>query len=149
MGNVFNSMVGAAVHKPAVRELLDIFRYNQIDFFQMAYEQNPDDLLARQFLINWHISSLDYAIHEVPQGVLGDKAWLEDTLAKLEPILQSADLAEKYRERLKLWRFHVDAWQDYLARRSEFKNYAEYLDKNANGFDWRVSDKVRGNYCRG
>lgn len=138
LGQILSHAINATIHKPLLRELFDVYKYNQIDLFEMSLAQNPDDRLARQFLITWLVSSLDFAIHEVPRGVIGDKEYLENTFARLQSLLISAERLEIYQSKFKLWRFHFDAWQDYLAHRDEYGNYADYLLKNSNGFNWSM-----------
>lgn len=137
IGQTYDLIIRATKHNPEIKKSPDIDNLYPMNFFEIAYKQNPEDKIAQIFLIREYTTNLDFAIHEVPIGLLADIDWFRDTLIKLQRLLSSPGLSEKYKNKINLWVFHINAWEDYLARRNGYKHYVDYLEKNANGFNWR------------
>ncbi|QDU58590.1 hypothetical protein [Aeoliella mucimassa] len=116
------------------------------DLLRLAIDQDPIDALARGKLIDSIAGALDFAIHEVPDGVL---AWwtsnsvsleechiLQAELAEFEALAKQHGNEQEHAELIEECRYHFTAYADYLERRPEFTRYAEYLaaDGRPEGF---------------
>jgi hypothetical protein len=112
--------------------------FSQINMLREAFAHDPNDSLARKRLIHEMARNFDYAIHEVPSGVLCgiDGASIEDCEAMLKDLQTFRRLIElegedsRYAERMRTWEFHFQEYANYLANRNKYKNYADYLERH-------------------
>jgi hypothetical protein len=69
-----------------------------------------------------------YWTHHVPIGVLTeDTAGWRRELAEFECLIERYPPGREYAFELRRWRFHCDAWEEFLQRRDEFRSYEEFL----------------------
>lgn len=127
----------ATKQKPEISGLIDFNKITPCDFYEVAIQHDPSDNIAQQALITDLSRNFDYYIHEVPTGLLCKPDVFQVELAKFAALIKLTGLLEKYEKKFVLWQFHCQAWANYLAYKQEFANYAEYLGKNSNGFDWK------------
>jgi hypothetical protein len=108
----------------------------QIGLLLAALDHDPNDDQSRRKLIDALAWQLDYAIHEIPSGVLygHDGATIEqcgelqaelDTFCRL---MENTDLGDRYRSLIDECRFHFYHYPVYLADTAKFRSYAAYLD---------------------
>jgi predicted nucleic acid-binding protein len=127
---------------PQLEELFDFKLLDSNAFYEIALQHDPYDEIARKALIENLAYWFDFYIHEVPAGVLVEPAVFERQLDQFVALLQPAGLLPRYEKKLALWRFHANAYRDYLARRQEFKDYADYLAKNSDDFNHKYSSRL-------
>jgi hypothetical protein len=94
-----------------------------------ALRVDPSDRRAARSLVKELARGFDYYIHEIPEGVLADPALFHEELDEFEDLVTRLGLADQYATVLRRWRFHCNGWTDYLRRRPEFPNYADYLSQ--------------------
>jgi len=94
-----------------------------------ALAADPNDAKARAALIRLYDGDFDYYLHDLPAGVLTDAASFARDLDHFEQLVAAHGVAERYATRLRRWRFHSQAWGDYLRRRAQFSSYADYLSE--------------------
>ena len=110
-------------------------RQTRIGLLLAALEHDPNDDQSRRALIEALAWQLDYAIHEVPSGVLygHDGAAIEqchelqallDTFCQL---INATDLGNRYRRLIDECRLHFHHYPAYLAGQHKCQTYAEYL----------------------
>ncbi len=103
-----------------------------------AFRRNPDDVLTQDELIKEFAYHFDYAVHEVPAGVLNGNTgstvaecqeWLGD-LALFREVVQKRGLTGKYETAVHYWDFHFRGYADYLTHRDQYQNYADYINQH-------------------
>lgn len=96
---------------------------------------NPKDPAVRRAKIGQMASGFDYAVHEVPSGVLYGidgatvpqcQRLLED-LGTFRELVKQEMLLEAYADRIERWQAHFQGYQDYLLNRTQYQSYAHYL----------------------
>lgn len=110
---------------------------SEIGLLREALVVDPRDELARARFITKMEGGLEYAIHELPAGVLygHDGATLEQCaelradLDEFESLVTAHGNRAKHEALITECRYHFTAYPDYLARRPEFRSYADYLTK--------------------
>jgi hypothetical protein len=110
---------------------------NVVALLRAALQTDPSDVRSRKRLVRVLASSLEYAIHEVPSGVLfGNNgatiAECDELIDELEQFCGVADAdgcIEQYRELISDCRLHFTAYREYLKNRGGFVNYEDYLDQ--------------------
>ena len=137
------------------KEYLDIFeKYPKDDyylkFFSLLYdefgdkinlinkllEKEPDYLPAIKQKYTILSNYIDFSIHEMPWGLLLDKASSEkdakaEALADLDDFLElSKKLGKDNKEYIEECRIYYNAWFDFLDNKDKYKSYEEYLEKN-------------------
>ena len=78
-------------------------------YLERAMEADPADARAREVYIPRAVDGLEYRMHELPAGVLGEPEDLRDDVATLERAARAAGRLDDLREQLAHWRFHADA----------------------------------------
>lgn len=107
----------------------------EIGLLNAALRLNPNDELARSAQIKAIRQQLEYSIHEVPAGVLWDHngATIEqcgellDEVLELERLVLAHGTGAEHSALISECKLHYEAYPRYLARRSEFSSYAEFL----------------------
>lgn len=96
--------------------------------FREALVLDPGDTQAAHALIRHLEDQFDYWTHHVPDYVLTDDtaSWRRE-LDEFERLIERYPTGRDYAFELSGWRLHCDAWEEFLQRRDEFENYAEYL----------------------
>ncbi len=127
---------------PPSKKLIDLtYSRSPIALLTAAFRQDPDNTHTHDLLIQQLSDQFDYAVHEVPAGVLnGNTAataaecqkWL-DYLALFREVVQKRGAAEKYEEQVGYWDFHFRGYADYLTHRAQYQNYADYINHH-----WQV-----------
>lgn len=113
-------------------------RQTEIGLLLLALEHDPDDNQARLKLIDAFKWQLDYAIHEIPAGVLygHDGATIEQcgelqaTLDTFCGLVDAAELGARYESLIQECRFHFRHYAIYLANSQRYDSYAGYLAEN-------------------
>ncbi len=107
-------------------------------FLREALRHDPGNQKARTRLIRVLASQLDYALHELPAGVLFGwngatieecREWL-DSLENFRELVEKQGEGEKYAEAMHRWEFHFRGYADYLTHREQYRNYADYIDRH-------------------
>jgi hypothetical protein len=91
-----------------------------------ALAADPDDARARGELLALLARWFEYAVHELPTGLLADPEAFLRELDDFERLCAAQGTA-RYTEALRGWRFHGEAWADYERRRAAFRDYPDYL----------------------
>lgn len=103
-----------------------------------ALNHDPDDDVSRSKLIRAISNDLDFALHELPSGVLYGHnnanieqcKVLEEELNEFRVLIRTAGVESKYADLVEDCQTHFIAYRDYLQRRADFSSYAEYLKHN-------------------
>jgi hypothetical protein len=117
------------VHPQRLAEMLGRPNISTQDLLRDALRVDPTDRRAARWLAKDMARAFEYYTHEVPLGVLADPASFRQELDEFERLVAGQGLADRYAVALRHWRFHCEGWADYLRRRSEFVNYADYLSR--------------------
>ena len=122
-------------HRPSIAKQLETYGRSGADFLELALQHDPSDLLAKRRLIYQLESYLEYALHELPSGVLGGNGgatpeeceeYLTD-LSRLRGLLPLEGVNDNFSELIQQGEFHFRRYQDYLAQRDHFTDYPHYL----------------------
>jgi len=114
---------------------------SSISLLAVAFRQDPNNIQTQDLLIQNLTQQFEYAVHEVPTGVLygidGAKVvecqeWLDD-LALFREVVQKRGVSEKYEMAMRYWDFHFRGYADYLNHREQYRNYEEYINQH-----WQV-----------
>lgn len=133
------------LNMPSSQMLLDLPRMSPINLLSDAFRRNPDNAQTQELLIQKLEEQFDYAVHEVPSGVLyGIKGatviecqeWEMD-LALFCEVVQKRNETEKYQEAIRYWSFHFHGYADYLTHRDQYESYADYIDRH-----WQPKDEA-------
>lgn len=100
-----------------------------------ALRREPTNDAARQELILVMAGWLNYAIHEVPSGVLygvngasiDECQELLDVLDQFRALTRASGALELWEDRIREWELHFRGYADYLSHRDQYTNYAHYL----------------------
>ena len=120
------------------REWREWFGANSLSpwtLLEEALRRDPTNEPARQELIVEMARWLDYAIHEVPSGVLygsngasiDECQELLDVLDLFRELTRTSGALELYEDRIREWEFHFRGYMDYLSHRDQYTNYAHYI----------------------
>lgn len=111
---------------------------SSISLLAAAFRQDPNNIQTQDLLIQNLTQKFEYAVHEVPTGVLygidGAKVtecqeWLDD-LVLFREVVQKRGTTEKYETAMRYWDFHFRGYADYLNHRGQYRNYEEYIDRH-------------------
>lgn len=102
-----------------------------------ALQQDPDDILARETIINELAYQLEYAIHEIPSGVLfGTNGAnieqckiLQKDLEEFAQHLEFTNLKEEYADLINECKMHFEGYQNYLMNIKKYDSYEKYLEE--------------------
>ena len=127
---------------PPSHKLIDLtYSRSPIALLTAAFRQDPDNVHTQDLLIQKLSNQFEYAVHEVPSGVLNGNTgstvaecqeW-QDDLALFREVVQKRGVAEKYAEDMRYWDFHFRGYADYLTHREQYQNYADYINRH-----WQV-----------
>ena len=103
-----------------------------------AFQQNPADASAREMLLGYLRDQFRYAIHEVPAGVLYGfdgatvaQCWeWEEDLAFFRAVAKAHGVTAQYEADIHEWTFHFHGYADYLTHRTEYEDYADYIERH-------------------
>ena len=121
---------------PSARHLLAGINSYPMKLLEEAFRRNPDDALTQDALIQEFAYHFDYAVHEVPSGVLNGNTgstveecqeWQND-LALFQEVVERRGLNEKYGVATHYWGFHFHGYADYLTHREQYRSYADYVE---------------------
>jgi hypothetical protein len=120
--------------------------FYSIGMFEKELSINPRDTKTINLLIQGIAKSLDYAVHEVPIGVLYDKELYFQRLEQLEKLLVANNLmSNKWDKRISTLNSIGKTWTDYLESKG-FENYADFLVKSENADADTVLKYAENNY---
>ena len=96
-----------------------------IALLRRALEDDPDDALARRRLVEALADNLEYAVHEIPAGILYGQQWasrdecarLRQGLDEFEGLARRANATGEYADLIEECRLHFRAYEDYLNAR--------------------------------
>jgi hypothetical protein len=102
---------------------------------EKALVHDPKDDLAREKLARSIASRLEYAIHEVPWGVLWDInganieqcELLKNELQEFKCIIKICGLEERYESLINECTIHFNEYQRYLRKHNDHESYEAYL----------------------
>jgi hypothetical protein len=115
-------------------------------FLEKELANNPNDKLAAVLLVQKKSRSLDFAIHEIPRGLLLDKNIFYERVNELENLINKYSLqSEKWEKRINLLKSISLCWRDYLLNKTIYSNFVDYLEKN-NGKN-EVKPIIEWNKC--
>lgn len=109
---------------------------DKINLINKLLEKEPDYLPAIKQKYAILSNYIDFSIHEMPWGLLLDKASSEkeaktEALADLDDFLElSKKLGKDNKEYIEECRIYYNAWFDFLDNKDKYKSYEEYLEKN-------------------
>ena len=109
---------------------------DKINLVNKLLEKEPDYLPAIKQKYAILSNYIDFSIHEMPWGLLLDKASSEkeaktEALADLEEFSKlSKKLGKDNKEYIEECRIYYNAWFDFLDNKDKYKSYEEYLEKN-------------------
>ena len=109
---------------------------DKINLINKLLEKEPDYLPAIKQKYAILSNYIDFSIHEMPWGLLFDKASSEteaktEALADLDDFLElSKKLGKDNKEYIEECRIYYNAWFDFLDNKDKYKSYEEYLEKN-------------------
>jgi hypothetical protein len=110
---------------------------SEIGLLREALVADAGDELARSRLIKAIRWQPEYSLHEVPAGVLygHDGASIQQCgelqaeLDEFENLVEAHGARAAHEDLIEECRYHYAAYPAYLARRSEFRSYEDYLAK--------------------
>lgn len=116
----------------------DFPELSQNALLREAMKYEPSNTEARARLINSLSSQFNYALHELPSGVLFGwngatveecEIWMKD-LEEFRKLVEEQGETEKYRTEIHEWGFHFRGYADYLTYREQYQNYADYISRH-------------------
>ena len=113
---------------------------DKINLVNKLLEKEPDYLPAIKQKYTILSNYIDFSIHEMPWGLLFDKASSEteaktEALADLDDFLElSKKLGKDNKEYIEECRIYYNAWFNFLDNKDKYKSYEEYLEKNNIGY---------------
>ncbi len=123
---------------PSSQKLIDLTDSRSPTALPMeAFRQDPANIHTQDLLIRKLSDQFEYAVHEVPAGVLNGNTgstvaecqeWLDD-LALFREVVRRRGLAEQYETEIREWDFHFRGYADYLTHRELYQNYADYISR--------------------
>jgi len=116
-----------------------------LDLLREAFQKDPTDARTRELLLRLLHDDFNYAIHEVPAGVLrGNKGMTvaecreeEEDLALFREVAEAHGVTAQYKAAMHKWAFHFHGYADYLTNRADYKNYADYIERH-----WQAEHEV-------
>ncbi len=126
---------------PACRDRLPENLRSEFDLLERAIHDDPSDTAAKKRLLSIMRSRFDYALHELPTGVLygHNGATVEECAELLEELSAYERLSiemvaeEEDRELIAQARFHIPAYRRYLSESHPFRSYEAFLAANERG----------------
>ena len=116
---------------PATREFLreiDVaYPFDTIFFLEKSYEIQNDQFTLN-LLLNKLAQELDYAIHEVPIGVLWEPRVFDREVDKFRKYLDQVDDKQEWLTSFKEWTTIGEKWRTYSTDKTKNKNFEHYLD---------------------
>lgn len=117
----------------------------RLDLLREAFQQNPADARTRELLLRLLQDDFEYAVHEVPAGVLrGNKGATvaqcreeEEDLALFREVAEAHGVTAQYKAAMHKWAFHFHGYADYQTHRAEYENYATYIERH-----WQAEHEV-------
>jgi hypothetical protein len=102
-----------------------------------ATAHDPTDLKAARQLVNDWADGFDYALHELPDGILFESHFasaeeclqLKAEFAEFVSLVNRLGLASQYGEIIAECEFHIDAFRDFRLHAQDGEGYWEYLQK--------------------
>lgn len=117
------------------RELIGDRDLSERALLERALQHEPDAADLKTQWLSVHEYHFDFAIHEVPYGVLwGEGATLSDYQGALQTLdrfaVYAADigLTERYADHLSEWRYYFEAYCGYLESCERYASFEVYLD---------------------
>ena len=109
--------------------------FNEISFLKLALNHDPGDLLSKKRLVIALAWQLDFAIHEVPTGVLyGNNGAsieqceeLKSELSEFETLVDEIGESKNYFELITDCKLHFSEYPKYLSKMQTYTSYDEYL----------------------
>ncbi len=122
-------------HSAACADELPENQRTEFDLLLQAVRDDPHDSLAKKRILILMRSHFDYALHELPAGVLygHDSATIKECdelleeLARYERLAMEMGADEDDRELIAESRFHIPAYRRYLSERKHHANYETFL----------------------
>ncbi len=119
-------------------ECLRLPSASPIDLLRQALEENPADAQAREMLLRHLEYHFNYAVHEVPAGVLESAKGatvaqcreMEEDLALFREVAEAHGVTAQYEADIQEWAFHFRGYADYLTHRTQYENYADYIERH-------------------
>jgi hypothetical protein len=119
-----------ALAGPVYQELrsLGLGELTPEDLLREALTLDSSDWRAAHTLIGCLEETFDYWTHELPDFVLADDtAEWRAKLDEFERLVERYPTARDFEFELRFWRFHCDAWEEYVDRDAEFGSYQAFL----------------------
>ncbi len=102
--------------------------FDSIEVLELELQINTN-VEAAKLLIHKLAQKLDYALHELPIGLLYEIAVMENLLNRMVQLLEEYDLInDKWNNRIEFIKSAIKEWALYLAE-TDFSNFEEYLNK--------------------
>ena len=125
---------GLLYKSPSCSEQLPENLRSEYGLLLRAAQDNPNDVRVKKRLLSLMRSHFDYALHELPAGVLcghdgastGQCDELMEDLSAYERLALDFGVEEDW-ELIAEARFHIPAYQRYLAERGRHANYEGFL----------------------
>ena len=125
---------------PECSELLPENLRTEYGLLQRAVSDDGSDLRSKMRLLGRMRSHFEYALHELPSGILygHDGATIEECgelLAELADYKRLADEVglERDHELVSEAEFHITAYRKYLGELGRYTNYSQYLARRGSG----------------
>jgi hypothetical protein len=127
---------------PACSERLPEDQRTEYGLILRAVSDDDSDLTSKRRLLALMRSRFDYALHELPAGVLygHDGATIEECGELLEELADYERLTDQVglegdRELISKARFHISTYRRYLEEHGLYTGYAQYLAAH-HGAEW-------------
>ena len=83
-----------------------------------------------KLLLNRIAQDLNYAVHEVPLGVLWEPEYLDKELNKFEQFYSQFNDKKAWKASLEYWQIIAKHWRIYRYRKKEFVSFEDNLKQN-------------------
>ncbi|MFC1833596.1 hypothetical protein ACFL2Q_02535 [Thermodesulfobacteriota bacterium] len=122
-------------HCKECQEALGEIGWSRVSLLRLALQHDQDDRSARKALIQSLATSLDYAIDEVPAGVLYGQKFatveqceeLLSDLIEFRELVTDVGLRKRHLRLIRECEFHFGHYKDYLKRQGAYPSYEHYL----------------------